>query len=141
MVELLQARFVVVVGYPMTGKTSLADRVKGFTVIHTDDYIGFGYENAVHVMLPEILGALHHGRVLVEGVQGVRLLNHLWDNPFKTLPDLVIYCIAHPAVRAARCIDRGKDPARTMAMDAGLLTQWRKWLEKYPDVPIHYHNT
>lgn len=65
---------VVIIGCPASGKTYLSNLLASpaHTVIHTDDYMKHGYKEALYVMLNDLKHI--HGNVIIEGVQGYRLL-------------------------------------------------------------------
>lgn len=81
--ELLQIDFngknIVIIGNPATGKTTMArliaDRLgmyKQWKILHTDDYMQHGYQNSLYEMISDLKKI--HVPVIVEGVQGYRLL-------------------------------------------------------------------
>lgn len=81
--ELLQIDFngknIVIIGNPATGKTTMArliaDRLgmyKQWKILHTDDYMKHGYQDALYQMIADLKKI--HVPVIVEGVQGYRLL-------------------------------------------------------------------
>lgn len=64
---------VLIIGCPASGKTHLVNQMKtSHKIIHTDDYMQHGYEQAMYVILDEIKN--NQSNTLVEGVQGYRLL-------------------------------------------------------------------
>jgi hypothetical protein len=65
---------VVIIGCPASGKTYLSNLLASpsHTVIHTDDYIKYGYKEALYVLLNDLKNI--DGNVIIEGVQGYRLL-------------------------------------------------------------------
>lgn len=65
---------VLIIGAPASGKTYLSGIFShaGHQVIHTDDYMEFGFQEALYRCLDDICDATQP--TLVEGVQGPRLL-------------------------------------------------------------------
>lgn len=66
---------ILIIGSPASGKTFLSDKMEsmGFKVIHTDDYIQYGYVNSLYNLLKDIDEADLKNTV-IEGVLGYRLL-------------------------------------------------------------------
>lgn len=82
---------VVIIGWPASGKTYLSKLLQhdnpGHKIFHTDDYIHHGYEQSLYALLKDVLK--HNGPLIVEGVQGYRLLRKGAEmNCF--YPDIVI---------------------------------------------------
>ncbi len=66
---------VVIIGFPASGKTTLANTLSAFTgtkLVRTDDYIPHGAVNSLYVMLDDLVEM--NCPVIVEGVGGYRLL-------------------------------------------------------------------
>jgi adenylate kinase family enzyme len=65
---------VVIIGCPASGKTYLSNKLisVNHTVVHTDDYMKHGYKEALYVMINDLKNI--DGKVIIEGVQGYRLL-------------------------------------------------------------------
>lgn len=71
----LSRQNIVIIGCPASGKTTLAKELAkrtGQKVVHTDDYIGFGYKESLYVLMADLME--QDRAVIVEGVQGYRLL-------------------------------------------------------------------
>jgi len=80
---------VLIIGPPASGKTTLAlelKKVNYHELIHTDDYIDFGYEQALYVMMDDIPQGVP---TIIEGILGYRLLRKGVQTG-KYFPDLVI---------------------------------------------------
>ena len=73
--ENLRGKSVLIIGPPASGKTTLAANIMepGVLVFHTDDYMAFGYKEALYVLLDD-LKKLPARPIIIEGVQGYRLL-------------------------------------------------------------------
>ena len=78
---------VLIIGPPASGKTSFANQLGG-NVVHTDDYIKHGYEQALYVMMFDLVNA--EPPLIIEGVLGYRLLRKIAQTNFNWKPDLVI---------------------------------------------------
>lgn len=68
---------VVILGAPESGKTWLSEQLADQFdfIVHTDDYIKYGFEQSMYRVLDDVVLAQKLGkRVLVEGVQCYRLL-------------------------------------------------------------------
>lgn len=81
---------VLIIGSPASGKTTFANELQkqnvGHQLIHTDDYMKHGYEQALYVMMEDIK---QFKLTIIEGVQGYRLLRKGVElNVY--YPDLVI---------------------------------------------------
>lgn len=107
-------KIIVVVGFPATGKTFLADnlvkdlsaKVSPIKYYHTDDYIKYGFEESLYVLLKDLQRDKEAYKI-IEGVQGYRLLRKGIElNNF--YPSLVIVCEASSKVRLQRYHARGK---------------------------------
>lgn len=69
----LNDKNVLIIGCPASGKTYLSKLFNtSHKVIHTDDYIHFGYVDAMYAVLDDIVSC--EDKTIVEGVQGYRLL-------------------------------------------------------------------
>lgn len=87
--DFITGKDVVIIGCPASGKTYLSNLLASpnHTVIHTDDYIKYGYKEALYVMLNDLKNI--NGKVIIEGVQGYRLLRKGVELGC-FLPDMVI---------------------------------------------------
>lgn len=69
---------VVIIGPPAAGKTYVAGKLAidnpGHKLIHTDDYIKYGYEASLYHLLDDVVGLKKLGPLIIEGVLGYRLL-------------------------------------------------------------------
>ncbi len=74
----LSGKTVLIIGQPATGKTHLGLglylRNKEHHFLMTDNYMQYGYKEALYVLIQEIQDFLEIGPVIIEGVQGYRLL-------------------------------------------------------------------
>lgn len=88
---------VVVVGPPGAGKSTFTNSLKEsfpeFTFFHTDDYIKFGFKDALYMLMDEIRALCQTdgklNKVIVEGIQTARLLRK-WLETDNFIPDLII---------------------------------------------------
>lgn len=110
---------VVIIGYAATGKTHLMNDLKSkkykARYWSTDDYLEYGFEQALYVIMEELHTSVAPLKV-VEGVQGYRLLRKLAQLG-KPLPDMVIECVASKEVRQVRIAARGKNVQATLNLD------------------------
>lgn len=116
-----RARFVVIIGGPATGKSTLVSVAVGpaFTLFKSDDYMVHGFESALYVMMKDI-ARVKKGNVVVEGIQGYRLLRKLAELK-KPGPDLIIECVAPRDVRFFRLQARGvANITKSLGMDGML---------------------
>lgn len=67
---------VLIIGPPASGKTTLAKELSkqylNHQLIHTDDYIHWGYEPALYALIGDIAKQFYN--TIIEGVLGYRLL-------------------------------------------------------------------
>lgn len=113
-----KSNFIVVIGFPATGKTTLSAEIgEGMKIFHTDSYMVYAFDEALYKLIADL--DKFKGRVMVEGIQGYRLLRKLaqWD---RRKVDLVIECQAPKDVRAQRLIARKSNPVKSMGMDGML---------------------
>lgn len=139
---ILNWKQIVIVGYAASGKTTFSEKfAKDYPdhrLIHTDDYIQFGYEPALYKLISDIQQT--EGPFIVEGVLGYRLLRkgiqgvskeemkakgiitdvELW----KWQPDLVITCECPTETRIKRYLKRGGDANKLLTFDKNLNTVW-----------------
>jgi KaiC/GvpD/RAD55 family RecA-like ATPase len=109
---------VAITGGPLTGKTTLSNRVTDRPVIHTDDFIVLGWSrDSQHVM--EFANETP-GPLIVEGVAVPRALRKGMN------VDAVIW------------LDKrmGEYQRGQATMAAGVLTVFREWRGNNPRVPI-----
>lgn len=83
---------VLIIGCPASGKTFLSNSFKTtdtHKVIHTDDFMSYGYKESLYVILQKIKPIHLHTNTVIEGIQGYRLLRKGVElNCY--FPDLVI---------------------------------------------------
>lgn len=90
----LAGKSVVIIGCPASGKTTLARRLAertGTRLVETDSYLGHDYKAALYELIERDLMPFS-GAVIVEGVQGYRLLRkgvEGWEG-WHFYPDVVI---------------------------------------------------
>jgi adenylate kinase family enzyme len=113
----LECPRIAIVGGPRTGKTTLAATVTDRPIIHTDDYIGVGWDAA-----PEVLNATArmHERFVIEGVQVARCLRKGLE------VDHVIVLLSAKRLRTPRQV----------AMAKGVYTVFREWRGANPHIPV-----
>ena len=66
---------VLIIGCPASGKTHLSNALKTYDthkVIHTDDYMCYGYKESLYVLLRALPSV--KSNTIIEGIQGYRLL-------------------------------------------------------------------
>lgn len=87
--EIEKSNRVVIIGAPASGKTTLAKMLEQhFLVIHTDDYIGLGYDKALYSLMEDL--DYWNDEWIIEGVLGYRLLRKL--RQIDQDVDLIIEC-------------------------------------------------
>lgn len=87
--EIKKCNRVIIIGAPASGKTTLAKTLEQhFTVIHTDDHIGLGYDKALYSLMEDL--DYWNDEWIVEGVLGYRLLRKL--RQIGQDVDLIIEC-------------------------------------------------
>lgn len=77
---------VVVIGSPAAGKTYLTSQIKSHPIIHADDYMLYGFKDALYKMMRSLE---EKDRFVVEGVLGYRLLRKLRETK-SWEPDMVV---------------------------------------------------
>lgn len=72
--ELFKNKDVVIIGWPTSGKTHLSNLLdsSNHTVIHTDDYMKYGFQESLYQLINDIKNI--DGKVIIEGMLGYRLL-------------------------------------------------------------------
>lgn len=126
--------FVLIIGLPATGKTTLAKQLMEnypeFAVIHTDGYI-----HDSNGLKQDLYKDLISGqKVIVEGMFGYNLIKDLIVT--NNMPDLIIHCVSSTEVRAKRYVERETEFANVMKMDRLYLSIWGTHLRNN-----HLHNT
>lgn len=84
---------VVIIGPPASGKTYVANKLAhdnpSHKLIHTDDYIAFGFEPSLYYLLDYVVEAKKTQPLIIEGILGYRLLRKgVQQGNF--FPDIVI---------------------------------------------------
>jgi hypothetical protein len=119
---------VVIIGHPDTGKTHLSEELAAqypeHKIYHTDDYIKWGYEDALYKMMSDIEYDRPE-KFIVEGVQGYRLLRK-WAQEGKPGADLVIITERMPRPDQARASEY---------MGVSLQTVWRDYAQQVGKLP------
>lgn len=104
--EVQFARVIVIVGPPAAGKTTLTKKLKelnpSFHVVHSDDYIPYGFVESVYVMIGD--ARQYDGPMIIEGVQTARMLRAGLKEGWQ--PDLIIEVIAEQSIRTLRFFKR-----------------------------------
>lgn len=115
-IELPKKGNVVIIGYAATGKTTFSNTLKfKGSMYHTDDYIPYGFEQALYVLMDDLKKDKAPLKV-IEGILGYRLLRKgLQLQNFYA--DLVIVCEATKEVRYDRIKARNKDVQATFNLD------------------------
>lgn len=126
---------VVIVGYPASGKTTLAKRLEaentGHEVIHTDDEYPSG-DGSSETAYTDLLVSDDLGwSTIVEGVLGYRLLRKCVEHGGEWLPDLIIEVRCSEEARVARYREERpkKDYRRVKSFCKGLDTVMKVWAE------------
>ena len=90
--------FLIIAWHPATGKTTLSLKLKELypdhTLLHTDDYMEYGYKESVYKLI-EDLESYNYENVIVEGIMGARLMRKLQELQFPWKVDLYIYITAN----------------------------------------------
>lgn len=119
---------IVVLGFTCSGKTTLCSRMfdSCYHIMHTDDYIAkYGFEDSLYEIM-EDEKRLTRERLVIEGVQGYRLLRK-WAQQRSGSADLVITCVAPLDVRAQRYAERNNGKELTSGFDKALSKIWMDW--------------
>lgn len=124
---------VVIIGYPGSGKTTLAKRLDAETIrhriSHTDDEYPSG-DGSSETAYTELKFSDDLGWwVIVEGVLGYRLLRKCVEHGGEWLPDLIIEVKCSEETRAARYTEErpAKDYRRVKSFCKGLDTVLSVW--------------
>lgn len=130
---------VLVIGYPATGKTFVAEQlhtlIKDHTFIHTDDYMSHGFEQSLYVMMEDIEKT--HGSTLIEGLLGYRLLRKgLELGTYR--PDIVIDLRA-PEERIIKTYEEERDPGKIKSV-LSTCKACRTILEKYLAMQVEHQD-
>jgi len=134
----LKDKSVLIIGCPASGKTFLSDKFKqaGFDVIHTDDYISYGFNDSLYELLKDIDGKDLKNTV-IEGVIGYRLLRKGQElNSYS--PDVVIELkpeidLVQSRYAASRGIDKFKSVLSMINANETVLNQYKRFAKKKPE--------
>lgn len=137
----------VIIGKSASGKTTLLEKLRlenpDASVYKTDDYIPYGFEEAVYVMLRDLKKDTNPN-IFIEGVQVPRLLRKgLEQNSFKA--DKIIICQAHDYTRRQRHRARGsteKQFVKRDSFDKMVMGIFQEYIGAVRNKPvIEYYNT
>lgn len=102
-------KIIVVIGLTASGKTTLTEQLVELcpehTVLHTDDYMSFGFEESLYKLISDIKADPNPLKI-IEGIQGFRLLRKGLQNQ-DFYPDLIIHCYCDAEERLSRYTARG----------------------------------
>jgi dephospho-CoA kinase len=122
----------VILGLPASGKTEFVKRLKQNSMekfIHTDDYINENrdnFEDSLYDLMRDLASIKNHN-IVVEGVQGYRLLRKgLQEQSF--FPDEVITCICDESIRRER-YKRREGKELNKEFDARLIKFWNDYMD------------
>lgn len=110
---------IAIAGVPKAGKTTLAQQVRGRTVLHTDDFMDRDWEDAPMAAA----SACPSGPVVIEGVRALATASKLRD------PVTCVVWLDSPRVKL-----NGKQ----YAMAKGRRTNFEEWRAENPDVQVMY---
>lgn len=99
---------ILVIGWPASGKTTFTESLE-MPVIHTDDYMQYGFKDSVYVLLEDLEKPIEGIRV-VEGMLGYRLLRKGAETG-SYRPDMVIEIKASQISIDAR-YKESRDPSK-----------------------------
>ena len=89
--------FLIIAWHPATGKTTLSEKLKAVypdhTLLHTDDYMEYGYKESVYKLIEDLESYKFHN-VIVEGIMGARLMRKLQEVHKEVKVDLYVYISA-----------------------------------------------
>lgn len=108
----IQGKSILIIGAPASGKSTFARQLKVLNqehvILHTDDYIKYGFEQAVDVILEDIKRT--NAPTIVEGMNGYRLLRRGYITG-KYKPNLVVELLVTSEVQQ-KIYDTERDPYR-----------------------------
>jgi hypothetical protein len=121
-------KIIVVIGLPLTGKSTITEmfvtQFPDYQVFHTDDYIQYGYEQSLYVLMEDIKKCKCE-KIIIEGVQGYRLLRKgIQLGSF--FPDLVVHVSASVETRLDR--ERASESVVHTGFDKNLCKVWSDYL-------------
>lgn len=93
LLDLGDAKKVVVVGHPKSGKTTFAWSIKDAVVINSDEYLSHGYVDALYFLIDDLVDGRYGREWVLEGVLGYRFLRKIEEtNTTSIRPDLIVVC-------------------------------------------------
>jgi len=105
---------VLIIGPPASGKTTLANELqkqnRTHVVFHSDDYMQFGFEQALYALMDDVELINPPFKTIVEGVQGYRMLRKGVQTG-RYFPDLVIE-MEITREQQLRIYENERDPAK-----------------------------
>lgn len=137
---------VLIIGCPASGKTYISNLLgkdnPGHTLIHTDDYIKHGYEEALYVLLDDLKEI--HNPAIIEGVLGYRLLRKGVELDCY-YPDIVIELDISEALmfKTYSKERREKQISNLRGFNKShqtILDKYKRMINKKPPKWIHVHN-
>ncbi len=123
----IASKNVFIIGAPGSGKTFLSKHIsENHRLIHTDDYIKYGYKDSIYKIIDDIKDI--HSPFIVEGVGCYRLLRKCAQMGLKT-PDLIINVTAQLAIIQRRYMDErpDKDFSKVISMMKANDTVFREY--------------
>lgn len=147
--QIKNSDITVIVGPPCAGKSTYTSafenpnnllHLPSHRVFHTDDYIPFGFKDALYKMMDDI--AAHKGKMIIEGIQTARLLRKGVElGTFK--PDLIIKFEIDQHTLEVRYAEReGKGKAYPFSTAKSIQTVWGEYaaevakMEEQPTIHI-----
>jgi len=103
---------IVVVGAPAAGKTALTEQLAAeypdYVIIHTDDYIKYGFEDSIYRILDDV-ARMPDKKIIIEGIQSARILRKGLERN-SLFADLIIKVEAPDDVLQERYYARNQKP-------------------------------
>lgn len=144
MIKLPNSGNVVIIGYAASGKSTFTNLLKKeyprATVYHTDDYIKYGFEEALYVLMDD-LRKDNSPLKIIEGILAYRLLRKGAQlGTFNA--DLIIKVTAPKDSRYFRIEQRGKDIKATFNLDKVCDKIYNDYVDLIGQQlpPIEYHD-
>jgi len=139
----IENKNILVIGCPGSGKTTIAKTLNAYNheVIHTDDYIKYGYENALYKLLADVTSKTKN--TIIEGVLGYRLLRKGVElNSY--YPDVVLEIETTEAqfnkVYEVRGVEKIKGVKTMIKSNESVLNDYKKLFNPNPPTWIKYQN-